>query len=74
MLNQGADAVCTEFVAELFRVVTAISGQGEQVAGVPPGDLLADLRSCFFVVVQWTSVTYSVTTSTSAVTFSERTR
>ena len=75
VFNQGSDAVVAEFVTECFGVVAAISSEAPQVTGVAPGDLRADLRIVFFFeVVEWMSVMYSVSTSTSAVTFSARTR
>jgi len=47
VLDQRSDAVFAEFVAEGFRVIASVGGEASQVAGVPPGDLRADLRIVF---------------------------
>lgn len=47
VLDQRSDAVFAEFVTEGFSVVSTISGEAPQVAGVAPGDLRADLRTVF---------------------------
>jgi len=47
MLDEWTNSVLAEFVPERFRVVAFVCGQTEQVAGVAPGDLRADLRVVF---------------------------
>jgi len=47
VFDQWPDAVFAEFVAEGFGVVTTISREASQVAGVASGDLRADLRVVF---------------------------
>lgn len=62
---QRSDAVFAEFLAEGVRVVAAISSEASQVAGVAPRDLRAYLRVVCLLVMEWMSVTDSVSTSKS---------
>lgn len=43
----GTDAGSTEFIPERLNVVARVSNQREQVTGIVPGDLQADLRVVF---------------------------
>ena len=60
MFDQGPNIGFTMVVAEGLHIIAFVGSRGEQVVFEP----------CFYIVVQRTSVTYNVSTSTSAVILS----
>jgi hypothetical protein len=52
VLDQGSEAVFTEFIAEGFHIIASVRGEVPHVDGVSTGNLGPIFASCFFEVVE----------------------